>query len=94
MSELQQSGDEVVALGDAELQPAHQRIGANDIEITYLGLNASGERTWMMWNRREPYLLGVLREGKLGYHFEQRTSTGVMYQENISLKRVRRALGG
>lgn len=94
MSELQHQGEDVVALTEAELLPAHQQIGSNDIEITFLGVNASGERTWIMWNKRDPYLLGMLRQSKLGYHFEQRTSSGVMYQENISLQRVRRALGG
>lgn len=94
MSEMQQSGNGGVALSRDALAPSVQRIGQRDIEFTYLGLNAQGQPSWIMWNPAEPYLLGMLRQGRMGYHFEQRTSTGVLVHENISLSRVQRALGG
>lgn len=74
--------------------PSMQRIGARDIEITFLGPNAQGQPTWVMWNASEPHLIGLLSQGRIGYHFEQRTSSGVFVHENISLARVQRALGG
>lgn len=94
MSEMQQTGHSGVALSHNALMPSVQRIGERDIEITYLGTNAHGQPTWIMWNASEPYLIGMLSRGKMGYHFEQRTSSGVMLHENISLNRVQRALGG
>lgn len=94
MSEMQQSENGGVALSKNKLMPDVQRIGSRDIEITYLGKNADGLPTWIMWNAAEPMLMGMLRQGKMGYHFEQRTSSGVLLLENISLSRVQRALGG
>ncbi|WP_427870797.1 hypothetical protein [Leucobacter luti] len=94
MSKLQQSGNGDVALSRETLAPSVQRIGGRDIEITFLGRNAAGQPTWIMWNAAEPYLIGMLCQGKMGYHFEQRTSSGVLVHENISLSRVHRALGG
>lgn len=94
MTEMQQTGNGAVALTRETLRPGVQRIGRRDIEITYLGENAYGQPTWIMWNADEPYLIGLLCQGKMGYHFEQRTSSGVMLHENISLSRVQRALGG
>ncbi|UOQ56315.1 hypothetical protein MUN78_11550 [Leucobacter allii] len=94
MSEMQQAGNGSVALTRTALAPSVQRIGDRDIEITFLGDNAQGLPTWIMWSADEPYLIGMLCQGKMGYHFEQRTSTGVLVHENISLSRVQRALGG
>lgn len=94
MSEMQQTGSGGVALTRDALMPSVQRIGTRDIEFTYLGLNALRQPTWIMWNASEPYLIGMICQGKMGYNFEQRTSTGVLLHENISLNRVQRALGG
>ncbi|WP_336658960.1 hypothetical protein [Leucobacter sp. USHLN153] len=94
MSELQQTENGSVALSRNQLMPDVQRIGTRQIEITYLGKNADGLPTWIMWNADEPMFIGMLRQGKMGYHFEQRTSSGVLLLENISLSRVQRALGG
>lgn len=94
MSEMQQTGSGGVALSRETLSPSVQRIGSRDIEFTYLGTNADGQPTWIMWAPSEPYLIGMLCQGRMGYHFEQRTSTGVLLHENISLSRVQRALGG
>ena len=94
MSEMQQTGNGSVALSTDALVPSVQRIGGRDIEITFLGTNASGQPTWIMWNASDPHLIGMLSQGKMGYHFEQRTSSGVLVHENISLGRVQRALGG
>lgn len=94
MSEMQQGASGGVALLRDTLMPSVQRIGNRDIEITFLGTNAFGQPTWIMWNASEPHLIGMLCQGKMGYNFEQRTSSGVMLHENISLSRVQRALGG
>jgi len=94
MSEMQHTGTGSVALSTERLMPSMQRIGTRDIEITFLGPNAQGQPTWVMWNASEPYLIGLLSQGRIGYHFEQRTSSGVFVHENISLTRVQRALGG
>lgn len=94
MSEVQQHGEGVVALSTDRLMPHVQRIGKLDIEFTFLGPNMYGQPTWIMWNAEEPTLIGMLSQGKMGYHFEQRTGGGVQRLENISLNRVQRALGG
>ncbi|GAB2561367.1 hypothetical protein [Leucobacter ruminantium] len=94
MSEMQQTAAASVALSTERLMPSVQSIGGRDIEITFLGPNMYGQPTWVMWNASEPYLIGLLSQGRLGYHFEQRTSSGVFVHENISLQRVQRALGG
>ncbi|GAA1626162.1 hypothetical protein [Leucobacter chromiireducens] len=94
MSEMQHAGTGGVALSKDVLAPSVQRIGRRDIEITFLGTNSAGQPTWIMWNADEPYLIGMLSQGKMGYRFEQRTSSGAMVHENISLSRVQRALGG
>ena len=95
MSKVQkQAGDGGFALSRETLAPAVQAIGGREIEITFLGRNAHGQPTWIMWNASEPYLIGMLCQGKMGYNFEQRTSQGVLVHENISLSRVQRALGG
>ncbi|MBL3686264.1 hypothetical protein D3248_04760 [Leucobacter zeae] len=94
MSEVQQSSKGGVALSRDALSPDVQLIGSREIEVTFLGTNAYGQPTWIMWNASEPYLIGMLSQGKMGYHFEQRTSSGVLLHENISLSRVQRALGG
>lgn len=92
MNEIQQT--DLVTLTTRALVPSVQKIGNRDIEITFLGNNANGQPTWIMWNASEPYLIGMLCQGKLGFTFEQRTDQGVMFHENISLQRVQRALGG
>ena len=74
------------------MMPRIQRMGERDIEVTFLGLNASGRPTWILWNSREPHLIGLLTQGRLGYNFEQRTSMGVFMHENISLTRLNKAL--
>ncbi|PRI11394.1 hypothetical protein [Leucobacter massiliensis] len=94
MNEMQQAGNGSVALSRETLTPSVQRIGGRDIEITFLGNNSRGLPTWIMWNADEPYLIGMLCQGRMGYHFEQRTSSGTMLHENISLSRVQRALEG
>ena len=92
MSEVQQS--ENVTLSTRAMVPSVQRVGSREIEITFLGNNSKGQPTWVLWNPLEPYLIGMLIQGKLGFHFEQRTGQSVMLHENISLQRVQRALGG
>lgn len=94
MSEVQQQSGGIVALSTDRLTPHIQRIGSQDIEFTFLGPNLHGQPTWIMWNSSEPHLIGMLSQGKMGYHFEQRTGSGVQRLENISLNRVQRALGG
>ena len=94
MSEMQQAGNGSVALSKSTLVPSVQQIGTREIEFTYLGHNSQGQPTWIMWNAKEPHLIGMLCQGRMGYHFEQRTSSGVLLHENISLSRVQRALGG
>lgn len=81
-----------VTLSKRPMVPIMQKIGGRDIESTFLGDNAFGQPTWVLWNPREPYLIGILRQGQLGYTFEQRTSHGVMLHEDVSFKRVQRAL--
>lgn len=93
MSEMQQAGDGNVVLSTQRLVPRVQRIGGREIEVTFLGNNTHGQPTWILWNATEPYLIGVLRQGAIGYTFEQRTSTGVMLHEEISMRRLQRAIG-
>lgn len=88
----QQSEAGEVALSTRYLVPMIQRIGNRDIETTYLGDNAFGEPTWVLWTAEEPYLIGILRQGQIGYTFEQRTSQGVMLHKDISFRRVQLAL--
>ena len=92
MSETEQSGSGEVVLSRQEMVPAIIRVGNREIETTFLGDNALGQPTWLMWTPEEPYLIGLLRQGQLGYTFEQRTSQGVMLHEDVSFKRVQRAL--
>ena len=92
MSQVQQSSD--VKLSTRAMVPSMQRVGDRNIEVTFLGNNTHGQPTWLLWNPLEPFLIGMLVQGKLGFNFEQRTDQGVMLHENISLQRVQRALGG
>ncbi len=94
MSELSESKRGVVTLSTRALVPSVQRFGNREIETTFLGNNSDGNPTWMLWNPLEPYLIGILRQGKLGFTLEQRTDHGVMVHENISLKRLQKAIGG
>lgn len=94
MSEMQQTGSDIVALSTERLMPTVQRIGSRDIEFTFLGPNTKGQPTWVMWNAEDPYLLGMLSQGKIGYTFEQMTTAGPQVHEGISLSRVQRALEG
>jgi len=91
MDQMQQTGE--VTLSTREMVPAVQRVGARDLEVTFLGNNTKGQPTWILWNPLEPYLIGVLIQDALGFNFEQRTDQGVMLHENISLQRLQRALG-
>lgn len=75
-----------------DLVPHVQSFGDRDIEVTYLGENTRGRPTWIMWRAEEPSLIGLLTQSQLGFDFEQRTSAGVFVHENISLKRLQRAL--
>jgi len=94
MSEMEESESGEVVLSTEVMVPAVHRIGDRDIEMTFLGENAFGQPTWVLWNPAEPYLIGVLRQGRLGYTFEQRTSQGVMLHEDVSFKKVQKALSG
>lgn len=87
----QATGGEVT-LSTEYLMPTIQRMGDRDIESTFMGENAFGEPTWVLWNHEHPYLIGILRQGQIGYIFEQRTSQGVMLHEGISFRRVQYAL--
>ena len=89
---MEQSGSGEVVLSRQVMVPTVLRIGNRDIETTFLGNNAFGQPTWVLWNPEEPYLIGMLRQGQIGYTFEQRTSQGVMLHEDVSFKRVQRAL--
>ena len=93
MSEMQQSSGDEVALSTRRMVPTMQRIGGRDIEVTFLGNNTLGQPTWILWNSAEPYLIGLLRQGKIGFTFEQRTSNGVMLHEGISMARFQREIG-
>jgi len=86
------SADDV--LSKQELVPTVLKVGNREIESTFLGENAFGEPTWVLWNSETPYLIGLLRQGQLGYTFEQRTSHGVMLHEDVSFRRVQAALTG
>lgn len=87
-----QRQDETPSLPTQSLVPHIQQFGEREIEVTYLGENTHGRPTWIMWNPREPHLIGLLTQGRLGFDFEQRTSDGVFFHENISLTRLNRAL--
>lgn len=93
MSKAQTSGELEPIFGTQPLIPVRERLGDRDIEVTFLGANARGENTWILWNADEPFLIGMLRQGKLGYTFEQRTSVGPVVAENLSVQRVQRMLG-
>lgn len=94
MSNVQSDGAIQPIFGTQRLVPVKHRLGEREIEVTFLGNNSSGEPTWILWNATEPLLIGVLRQGKIGYTFEQRTSAGAMVYENLSQPRVQRMLGG
>jgi len=94
MNEMQQSAEGALTLSTRAMVPTVQRFGSREIEITFLGNNTHGQPTWILWNPREPYLIGLLRQGKLGFTFEQRTDHGVMLHEGISLARLQRAIAG
>lgn len=83
---------ETAPLPTERMVPQVQTMGNRDIEVTFLGLNTHGKPTWILWNPREPHLIGLLTQGTLGYNFEQRTSAGVFLHENISLNRLNKAL--
>lgn len=85
------SSDEV-ELSKQVLTPTMLRLGSLEIETTYLGGNHTGQATWILWNAKEPHLIGLLRKSELGYVFEQTTSQGVMVHRDVSFNRVRRAL--
>lgn len=93
MSEMQHTSNGAVGLPTRRMVPMVQQFGKREIEMTFLGNNSHGQPTWILWNPAEPYLIGVLSQGKIGFNFEQSTSQGVMLHEGISLSRVQRALG-
>jgi hypothetical protein len=93
MSNVHSDGAIEPIFGTQRLLPVKQKLGEREIEVTFLGNNADGQPTWILWNAKEPLLIGVLRQGKLGYTFEQRTSVGPMVHENLSTARVQRMLG-
>lgn len=84
--------NESTHLPTERMLPRVQKMGDRDIEVTFLGLNADGRPSWILWNSLEPHLIGLLTQGRLGYNFEQRTSVGVSVHENISLNRLNKAL--
>jgi len=93
MGEVEQTESDEVVLSRQAMVPIVHRVGdGREIETTFLGNNAFGQPTWVLWNPQEPYLIGVLREGKAGYTFEQRTSQGVMLHEGVSFKKVQKML--
>lgn len=94
MNEMQQSGSGALKLSTQAMVPTVQRFGSREIEITFLGNNTFGQPTWILWNPEEPYLIGLLRQGKIGFTFEQRTDQSVMLLEDISLSRLQRAIAG
>ncbi|WP_449278116.1 hypothetical protein [Leucobacter sp. GX24907] len=94
MNEMQQTDSGGVVLSTQRMVPTVQRFGGRSIEITFLGNNTHGQPTWILWNPDEPYLIGVLNQGKIGFTFEQSTSQGVMLHEDISLRRLQHALSG
>ena len=94
MSEMQQADNGGVVLSTQRMVPTVQRFGNRSIEITFLGNNTHGQPTWILWNPSEPYLIGVLSQGKIGFRFEQSTDQGVMLHEDISLRRLQRAIAG
>lgn len=92
MGELSQAGG-AASLSTRMMVPSVQRFGNREIEVTFLGNNSDGRPTWLLWNSSEPYLIGILHQGKLGFTLEQRTDHGVMKQENISFTRLQKAIG-
>ena len=94
MSEMQQANGGGVVLSTQRMVPRVQQIGSREIEITFLGNNSKGQPTWILWNPDEPFLIGVLSQGKIGFTFEQSTDHGVMLHKDISLRRLQRAIEG
>lgn len=94
MSKIQGYNADQPAFSTQKLVPRIEKFGTKSIEVTYLGENADGHATWILWNSNEPYLLGMLIQGRLGFTFEQRTSEGVMLHRDVSLARIQRALAG
>lgn len=93
MSEMQAATGKVT-LSTRILAPSVQRIGARDIETTFLGNDTYGQPTWVLWSAETPYLIGMLKQADIGFTFEQRTDQGVLIHENISFRRLQRAIGG
>lgn len=94
MSEIQQEHQPGAAFSTRRNVPVIENIGGKQIEVTFLGTNAQGRLTWIMWNPGQPFLIGMLTQGQLGFTFEQRTGAGVMLHENVPLSRVQRAIAG
>lgn len=74
------------------LVPTYHRIGERELEVTFLGKNAYGEDTWLLWNHSEPRLMGMLRQGEDSFTFEQRTSEGPLIHSDLSRQRVQKML--
>lgn len=94
MNEIQDYDRDRPVFSTERLMPKVERFGDKDIEVTYLGENANGFATWILWNSNDPYLIGMLIQGDQGFTFEQRTSGGVMLHQDVSFSRIRRAIAG
>lgn len=92
MSEILQGNRRDAALPTRVNVPVVERLNGRTIEITYLGRGATEERTWLLWNPDEPFLVGLVRQGKIGYRLEYRTDSGVEVLENVPLQRIRTAI--
>lgn len=94
MSNSQQSSGAIEPIFSTRtLVPTVQRIGEKAVEVTYLGVNVAGEPTWILWDAKDPFMIGMLSQGKMGYTFEQRTTMGPMVHSNLSTHSVQRMLG-
>lgn len=94
MSEIQDYDRDRPVFSTERLVPRMERFGTKNIEVTYLGENAAGSATWILWNSSDPYLIGMLIQGDAGFTFEQRTSGGVLLHQDVSFSRIRRAIAG
>lgn len=94
MTEVQRTEFDGLLLPTGELLPHVQQFGEQQIEFTFLGNNAEGFPTWIVWSAQDPFLIGILSRRKVGYDLEQRTSAGPLLQQSVTLGRVQRALRG
>ncbi|MDO4241959.1 MAG: hypothetical protein Q4C71_05450 [Microbacteriaceae bacterium] len=78
---------------DSVLVPRVHNLNGHAVEVTYLGRSTDSKNTWILWNAQEPFLIGLLRQGKMGYVFEQRTSAGPILHENLASQYVHKMIG-